>query len=69
MAASGEIQNESEGWKKLTDMLHGTYTCNNAKEVVKTIESLKRSKRIELIRIVPKLGQEGTNEVLLNFDF
>ena len=69
MAASGEIQNESEGWKKLTDMLHGTYTCNNAKEVVKTIESLRRSKRIELLRIVPKFGDGQPNEVLLNFDF
>ena len=69
MVTKSEIPNEGEGWKKVADMIHASYTCHNAKQVVKTIESLKKSKKIEILRIVPKLDQELTKEVVLNFDF
>ena len=76
MVDDDEIPVASEGWKKLTDMLRASYSCERPQELLDTLAALESSERVRIARIQPRLRQkeeshsnEGHNDVTINFEY
>ena len=66
-----EILEQSEGWKRLTDMLRASHTVKSAQDVLDTIALLDQSDRVTIMRLKPRFGpkKKNLNDVTVNFDY
>ena len=71
MKIGGEIQEEAEGWERMTDMLRASIVCFSWKKVLENLNLLMKSKRVKIMRIKPRFGPQNNNlnDVTINYDY
>jgi len=71
MKKERKVDNLSDGWKFLTDLLRSMINCKKAQQVIDVVETLIASDKAHILRLKPRFGPKckNLNDLMINFNY